>query len=194
MAENGLPENYDKQVEQVVAMAISIIYDEQARIDQTLLPETYQKAQQTSPHPDDAGPQAVAEVGMKILSRVEGLVERQGKQIDPIIVAGAIGPIIEEVAELSATAGIVELSEEDMQISVASAVSIYIGQAVKSGKITQEELQEVAQVLEAEYPEEKQQFEQMVQARNQRQQTQGQQAPPQQQPPTQMPQGGQPGL
>lgn len=173
-----LPDNWEEQVKTLTAAAMSIIHNEENAIEDTQLPEAYQKAQQEIQHPEDAGPKAVADVSLWVLAEVEKQVESQGRVIKPIIVMGAIGDICGQVAEVATLAGICEMSEEDTQIAVATAINKYVSQAKKEGKITDRQLQEAAQAMQKKYPDEVKQFQQMVAQREQRQkQKQTPQAP-----------------
>ena len=165
-----LPANYEDQIKQLTAMAMSIIYDEKNRIEQRQLPDAYEQAQQNSQHPEDAVPDALANVSLWVLSEVEGAAESRKKMIQPIIVMGAIGEIVAQVAELANTAQVFEVSDEDMQVGIAAAVNKYIIQAKKEGKINDQQLQEAAQALQKNYSGEAQQFQTMISARQQRQQ------------------------
>lgn len=180
-AKNGLPPNYEKQVEATMAMAMSIIYNDQVKLEEKHIPEALESAGQQAQHPDDAAPLAIADVSLWVLSMIEGRLEKQGKELQPIVVAGVIGNIVAEVYELAQAGKLVEANEEDLQVSIATAINKYIAMARQEGKISDEELQEVAELMQKEHPEETKKFQDMMQARMQRQEQGGQQAQPAQQ-------------
>ena len=167
-AAEELPENYNEQVDQLTSMAMSIIYDEKNKIDEVQLPQAYEEAQQKVQYPEDAGPSAIADTALWVLDQIEQNVESRGKQVLPIVVMGALGKITIEVADLATAAGLFELSEEDIQIGISTAANKYIPQAKSEGKFTDQELQQAAEALQKEYPEEVDQFNTMLQERNQR--------------------------
>lgn len=164
-----LPANYDQQVEQLTAMSMSIIYDEKNGIVERQLPDALQNAQQTVQGEEDVAPTAVADTALWVLSTVEQNIESKGKMVQPIVILGAIGRIVAEVAEAAQAVGAVQMSEEDIQVAIAVAINKYIPQARKEGKVTDQQLTEAAQALQKAYPEEAKNFNQMMQARAQRQ-------------------------
>lgn len=178
-----LPANYDQQVEQLTAMSMSIIYDEQNGIIERQLPDALQNAQQTVQGEEDVAPTAVGDVALWVLATVEDNIESRGKTVQPIVVLGAIGRIVAEVSEAAQAVGAAQMSEEDVQVAIAVAINKYIPQARKEGKVTDQQLAEAAQALQKAYPEEAENFNQMMQARAQRQ------GKPQEQPPGQPQQG-----
>lgn len=196
----GLPENWEDQVKTLTAAAMSIIHNEKNAIEAKQIPEAYQKAQQEVQHQEDAGPRAVADVSLWVLEQVENGANSRNKVIKPIVVLGAIGDICGQVAEVATVAGVVELSEEDAQISVSTAINKYVAQAKKEGRITDQQLREAGQALQKEYPEEAKNFQKMLAKRQQRQQQEPQGRPQgpqqaqqgQQQPQPQRPQQGRP--
>ena len=165
---NGLPANYQKQVDQLSAMAMSIIYDNKTKIEDAQIPQALQDSQQKIKQPDDAVASAVADVSLWVLSSVEDGVKARGQRILPIVVLGTIGKIVAEVSELTQVAGLAQMTEEDVQISIATALNKYIPQARKEGKVTDRQLKEAAAALQQKYPEEAQAFRDMVKARAQR--------------------------
>jgi len=189
---NQLPPQYKQQVEQLTAMAMTIIHSEESAIEQQQLPEAYKEAQQTVQHQEDMGPKAVADVALWALAQVEKEAGRRGKRITPIIVMGVIGEITAQVAEVATMAGLFELTEEDIQVAISTAVNKYIVQAKKEGTLNDQQLQEAGQALHKAFPEEAEQFGKMITERQKRQQESGPQQPPQQAPPQEQPPQEQP--
>jgi hypothetical protein len=173
-----LPPNYLQQVDQLTAMAMSVIYNEQTRIEESHIPQALEDAKAAVKNEDDVAPAALADVALWVLSSVEDNLEARKGSVTPLVVMGAIGRIVAEVVELATAAGLVQMTEEDVQISISVAINKYIPEAKKAGKVTDQELQEAAAALQKAYPEEAENFKQMVKARLQRQR--GQQ--PQEQP------------
>jgi len=164
-----LPANFDQQVEQLTAMAMSIIYDEKNGIVERQLPDALQNAQQIVQGKEDVAPSAIANVALWVLATVEANIESKGHSVRPIVVLGAIGRIVAEVSEAAQATGTVQMNEEDVQVAIATAISLYISQARKEGKFTDQQLIEAAKALQKAYPKEAANFQQMIQARAQRQ-------------------------
>ena len=164
-----LPANFDQQVEQVTAMAMSIIYDEKNGIVERQLPDALQNAQQIVQGKEDVAPSAIANVALWVLATVEANIESKGHSVRPIVVLGAIGRIVAEVSEAAQATGTVQMNEEDVQVAIATAISLYVSQARKEGKVTDQQLMEATKALQKAYPEEAANFQQMIQARAQRQ-------------------------
>ena len=166
-----LPANFDQQVEQLTAMAMSIIYDEKNGIVERQLPDALQDAQQIVQGEEDVAPSAIANVALWVLATVEANIESKGHSVRPIVVLGAIGRIVAEVSEAAQATGTVQMNKEDIQVAIAAAISLYISQARKEGKVTNQQLIEAIKALQKAYPKEAANFQQMIQARAQRQAT-----------------------
>jgi len=166
----SLPKNYNDQIQSITAMAMSIIYSEENDVEKKLLPDAFKRAKDTVEHPEDVGPLAVADVTLWVIEQIEKQVESKKKQIKPVIIAGAIGSVAPQVAEVGMVAGI-DMSKEDIQVSIAVAINKFIAIAKKEGRVKNQELVEAAKALEKEYPEEVAEFNQMIQQRQQRQKT-----------------------
>jgi len=174
-----LPPNYERQVDQLTAMAMSIIYSDKSKLEEKQLPQALEDSQASISQPDDAVANAVGDVALWVLSTVEDHVQASGQKVLPIVVMGAIGRITSEVAELTQAAGLAQMTEEDVQIAISVAINKYIPEARRSGKVTDRQLKEAAAALQKAYPEEAAAFQQMVKARLERQKQQaGSQALP----------------
>jgi len=175
--QNGqLPSNYGEQIEQVVVIAMTLLHGGHGEIDQTILPQAYQNALSTVDDEEDAGPMAIADVTMWLFAQVEMQIKSRKKAFKPVILLGAIGVIVVQVAEVATAAKIVELSDEDIQIAISIAINKYASNARKTGALTDQDLQQAAALLEKQYPQEAEQFGQMVAQRHERQQAKKQQS------------------
>jgi len=182
--QNTSQDKLGEQIQTLTAMSMSVIYDEKVGVEKNLLPDAFKRAVKTVAHPEDAGPLAIADVSLWVIEEIEKKAETKKKMIPPEIAAGAIGSIVAQVAEVAQIAG-VKLSEEDIQVGIAVAINKYISTAQKEGRINNQELIETAKTLQEKYPEELQDFNQMIQNRTQRhkadieEKTAAQQAPQQ---------------
>lgn len=163
-----LPDNYEEQVKKLTAIGMSIVHDEANQIEVTKLPQAYQSAQQTAQSPEDAAPLAVADVTLWVLESIEQSLEARQKQVAPIVVLGSIGRLVAEVSEVMVAAGIAQMTPEDTQVGISVAINKYIPIAKQKGKLTDQQVQQAAKVLQEKYPEEAQQFNQMIKERGQR--------------------------
>lgn len=170
-AGNDLPKNYEEQIKTLTAAAITIIYGESSNIEGRQIPDAYKEAQGSVKHPDDAIPKSLANVSLWVLSKIESLARQKTKaQIRPVIVLGVIGNIVAEVGEVAVNAGLFEVSEEDYQVAVATAVNMYATRAQRTGLLSPQQIQMAAEALREKFPAEARRFEEMIQNRAMRQQ------------------------
>lgn len=169
---NNLPPNYIKQVKKLIAIGLSVIHDEKNKIEENQLPRAFKRAQRTAQYENDAGPKAIADVAFELLAQIERMVKKKGANVRPLVVVGAIGPIVAEIADVMKAAGIYEPSEEDIQVAIAAAINRYASRALKQGKISKEQLKEAAEALQRKFPKQAENFTKMIKNRHARQKDQ----------------------
>lgn len=168
---NDLPPNYEEQIEQLTTMIFAIIYGENSNLEEVQLPEAWEASQAEANTPDDAAALAVADVGLWVIDQVEQQLESQGRSVLPVVLFGLVGQTVSEVGELTIAAGVFPLTPEDIQVGISIAVNKFIALMKREGKVSDQELQEIAAAMEKKYPEEAQNFNTMIQERQARQET-----------------------
>lgn len=191
MPKNALPKDYDSQIKQLTAMAMSVLHNPNNKIEESQIPAAYERAVESVQHEDDAGAKAVADVTMFVFAQVEGQLKARKKKLLPVVILGAVGSIVTQVAEVAVAAGIVEMNEEDIQIAIATAINLFIAKAKGEGSVNDQQLREAAQALQKKYPQEAANFQKMVGERQKRQSgKQAQVEQPQEMAQTEQPQQG----
>ena len=82
----------------------------------------------------------LAEATLLIVSRIEKSAESAGKELSLGTISNGGNVLMGELINLAEAAGMKKMSEEDKYKAFTFAVSKYIDEAVKSGKMTKEQL------------------------------------------------------
>ena len=146
--QRGLPENYQQQVKQFVDNGREILMNDKTR-DNIL---------QVLEHYKDDPVNGVKQAALKTIRVIETAAIQQGREIDPLVIAGAGPQIFDRVDAIGQASKLAELSDEEYQIALAAGTQEYLNWALKSGKITKEELMQGAQELEKQDPEQVETF------------------------------------
>jgi len=160
------------QYDMFMANGISLIHD--PKISEGLI-----KRIARAKDPTDA----IARATFDIVQRLDSGAKQSGMELSPTVLINGANELMGEIITLAETAGMKPLSDEQKYQSFSLATAMYLDDAVKSGKITPEQLQQMGQ--EAGATPEGQKIAQQIQG-------QGGGGPPQggSKPPTAMPGAG----
>lgn len=90
----------------------------------------------------------IATTTVQIVIRLEKKAIEAGQQIDPGIHMAAANLLMGEIIQLYEQSGGQKLSDEQRYQAYSMALSIYLDDAVRSGKITKDELQQMSQMMQ----------------------------------------------
>ena len=90
---------------------------------------------------------AVADMTVSIIERIESDARQNKITPDFGVLATTANVLMGEIIKLAETGGLPPMSDEDKYRAYSVAVSKYIDEAVKNGKITPEQLQEMSEQL-----------------------------------------------
>ena len=88
---------------------------------------------------------AISNMTLMIVSRLEGDMERRNIELPLEYVGAAADSLMGEIIQVAEMSGLEPLTDEEKYTAYSIAVSKYIDQAVKEGKITTEQLQRMAE-------------------------------------------------
>ncbi len=117
--------------------ALKIIHNEQTT-------DTILQRIQANPDKTDA----LGEAGLDIIQRLEESALQNRFEIPLAAGLNGLNVIIGEVANIAQSAGVAEYNEEQKYQAFSWAISNYIDQAVKSGKMTKEELMQAGEQIQ----------------------------------------------
>lgn len=139
---NGLLQQQGQQVDPkmqeqfdiYIANGINIIHE--PKISDALL-----KQIQSNPDPIDA----IAQATLSVIARLEDSAASNGIKIDDSVKISGANHLMGEIMNLAEKAGIKPLMEEQRYQAFSLAVSMYLDDAVKSGKMSKEQLAQMSQ-------------------------------------------------
>jgi hypothetical protein len=91
---------------------------------------------------------ALAKIVVMVMGRLEDIAQDNGEQIDPDAELHAANVLLGEIMSIYEQNGGQKLTDEQRYQSFSLAVSIYLDDAVKTGKITKEELQQLSSMAQ----------------------------------------------
>lgn len=91
---------------------------------------------------------ALATATLLVINRLEASAEAAGKELSLVTIAHGGNALMGEIIRLAEAAGMEELDDQTKAEAMALAISRYIDDAVKTGKITQEELVEMSDYIQ----------------------------------------------
>lgn len=130
--------NEQDQYDMFVANGISLIHD--PKISEGLIKRVAGAAD-----PVDA----IARVTLDIVQRLESSAQKNGMELSPTTLAHGANDLMGEVITLAEAAGMQPLNDEQRHQAYSLATALYLDSAVKSGKITPEQLQQMGQEASA---------------------------------------------
>ena len=89
----------------------------------------------------------VARLSLDIITRVQTAADQKGQQIGDNVLANALNQVMGEVLNIGYIAGMKKFTDEQKGQSYSLAVSLYLDQAVKTGRLTKEQVQQAAAEL-----------------------------------------------
>ena len=143
MGQQGSPNgqtatNEQDQYDMFVANGISLIHD--PKISEGLIKRVANAAD-----PVDA----IARVTLDIVQRLESSAQKNGMELSPTTLAHGANDLMGEVITLAEAAGMQPLTDEQKHQAFSLATALYLDSAVKEGKITPEQLQQMGQEASA---------------------------------------------
>jgi len=165
-----------EQFDMFMSSGISIIHDK--KVSDSLI-----KQLRISKEPVDS----IAQILLGVIRRIENSAESNGIKIDTSVKVSGANQLLGEIINLAETVGMPPLTDEQKYQAFSLAISLYINEAIKSGKMTKEQLMQMAE--EAKQTPEGQKITQQMQQGGQPQQAVPPQAtrPPMPQPSAQRP-------
>lgn len=125
-------ERFDKYV----VNALNILHDEK------VTPGIVQRMQSGDPV------DAIGDVAVDIANRLDATAAEQGFEMTANTIINGMNVMVGELCEIAEAAGLEKLSDEQKYQAYSYALSRYLDEAVKMGKITPEELQQLRQGME----------------------------------------------
>jgi predicted transcriptional regulator len=139
MSGKQISEEEQQTLDIFVANGIKLIHDE--KVTDTLLARIEGSQDKI---------EGVAFALLDLLGRVEGSAIASKIKLTSIVIVHGMNYLLAELINLAEKAGVIpSLNEEQRKQAFAIAVSKYIDNAVKSGKITPEQLQQMSQQFQA---------------------------------------------
>jgi len=86
----------------------------------------------------------IARLSLDIVTRVQSASDQKNQQIGDDVIANALNHTISEVITIGQIAGMKKLTDEQKAQAFSLSVSLYLDQAVKSGRLTKEQVQQAA--------------------------------------------------
>lgn len=130
--EGQLPQEVQDRVDMFLANGIRLVHSEKVS-------DGFLKVILDGPDPV----MGIADATLDIVGRLEGSAGERGVSLPPEILAQVANILMGEIIKVSETAGLEPMSDEQKYQAYSLAVSKYLDQAVKSGKITPEQLQQM---------------------------------------------------
>ena len=129
----GKPPEGDEKVDAFIAQGIRLIHD--PKISDGI------KMQITR---SDEPVEAIADQTINVVNSVEGNAKKNGITLNAGELAQAGNILMGEIIDIAERSGSKKLSDEDKYLAFSLAISKYMDQGVKSGKITPDQLQQMA--------------------------------------------------
>lgn len=89
----------------------------------------------------------VSDATLNIVDKIERAAAQSGPKVNPGVVAHGAYRIMEEILELAESTGIPKMTDEEKYQTYSMVVSKYIDDALKTGKMTKEEVMQYAEEL-----------------------------------------------
>lgn len=164
--EMSMPAKVDPQMQERVDMfmanGLNLIHNK--KISDSLV-NIIKNAKNEKREPDPI--QGIAEATLNVIDRLESSAGERGVTLPPEYIAEAGNALMGEIIQVAEASGLGPFSEQDKYTAFSKAVGLYLTQALKDGKITNEQLQEMSKQIQ-QTPEGKQ-----IMAQMQPQQQQG---------------------
>ena len=137
------PPDMQNQMDMFLSNGMSIIHSK--KVSDGLI-KTIKSATGDDRQPDPLV--GVANATLNVLDRLEASAGEKGVNLPPEYVAEAGNVLMGEIFQIAEAAGLGPFSEQERYKAFSLAVSKYIDQGLKSGKITEEQLQELSAQVE----------------------------------------------